>query len=831
MRPLLFFAAIHLSIITNLHAQVLLTEVMFDPAGNENYDEFLEIYNSSATDTIDLQGWRIGDQNETDLFVSLDLNFALAPRHYAIILDAGYFANSGIYDAFIPPEALILTINDAAFGSGGLSNANAETVVLISSAGDTIAHYQYSLGNPPGYSDEKKLLSADDTFGNWGDARRFNGTPGSRNSLTPADNDLALGAIQFSPPKPERGQAIQFRFPVYNVGIFASSEAMIRVTLVSNRGTVVLDSLPLSPLAPADSLVLESRWMNVPAGVHRVVFFLSNQADENPTNDSAIVDLEVRWPSEIVRINEIMFAPASGQAEWVEIFNPTDENISVAGWRLQDESGKTAVLSDAISIAGQGYFVIGAANSVREFYQLPDTVFAAANGFPTLNNEGDLIRLLDFSGAVIDSLFYDGDWSGSTGISLEKVWHERANEAGNWLPSLAAIGATPGHFNSRSPRSVDVEARALLIAPAKPHAGENVRLLATAYNSGRHAISSLAVVFYLDADGDGIFLGAEKIGEVLSSAVLQSEDSLTLSHDLAGQASGRFTVAAIWEISGDANVANDSSFATLLVGYPARNVVINEIQYDPQDDDSEWIELFNRSNRVVDLRGWEFSDSGTTITIADTVSNFLLPPGEFLLLTGKDQSWSARPLVVSGFPTLNNDDDKLTLRDFSGTVQDSVHYLADWGGGEGISLERINPELTSNEAGNWSGCVDRKGSTPGAANSIYAAIVPQQATISVTPNPFSPDGDGQDDFAIIQFHLPVTTAAVHLKIYDLRGRLVRHLLNNAPTGASYQVVWNGAGENGEALRMGIYVVFVQALNEKLGVVREARTTVVLAKRL
>jgi hypothetical protein len=188
-------------------------------------------------------------------------------------------------------------------------------------------------------------------------------------------------------------------------------------------------------------------------------------------------------------------------------------------------------------------------------------------------------------------------------------------------------------------------------------------------------------------------------------------------------------------------------------------------------------------------------------------------------------------LILPVFPSLNNNEDDVTLYDFSGTRQDSVHYFATWGGGKGISLERINPELSSQEAENWSGCVNGAGSTPGAANSIYTPVIPQRTTIAAAPNPFSPDHDGHDDFAIIQFQLPVTTAAVHLKIYDMRGRLIRHLLNNAPVGAEYQTIWDGAGEDGETARMGIYILFLQGLNEQRGVVHEARTTVVLAKKL
>jgi hypothetical protein len=826
MRIPLCLAVLFLALSADLYSQVILTEVMFDPAGNENYDEFLEIFNTSVTDTVDLQGWQIGDQNETDLLVAARTNLLLAPQQYAIILDNGYFINSGFYDELIPPEALVLTIDDAAFGSGGLSNSAAESILLISNSGDTIASYQYSLGNTPGHSDEKILLSADDSAGNWGNSLGLNGTPGSRNSVVPLENDLTVGAINFLPAKPRKGEAVKFFVTVLNLGMHQGDHAALQMML----DTVEIDRKSVSSLVPGDSSFVELTWINPAAGRFQLLFILSGHVDDNSRNDTARVEVTVAWPPEIVRINEIMFAPKAGQAEWIEIYNPTDERISLLGWGVQDESGKPALLRDSISIAARGYFVIAASTSVQDTVDLPDSIFAVAKGFPTLNNGGDLIYFLDFSGAVIDSFQYDGAWGGGIGISLEKVWYERANDETNWLPSLASTGATPGGFNSRSPRDIDMKAVDLFIQPGKPRAGERVRLQVTGYNRGRAVINSPAINFFVDTDGDGSFGKSEKMGEVVSSAILQPEDSLTLSFEIADHPSGRFRVAAVWDNSGDNDRTNDTSFAMLAIGYQSRSVVINEILYDSPDD-VEWIELFNRGSQAVDLRGWEFGDAGGRAVMADTISNFILEPGEFFVITGSANHLDARHAVLSNFPNLNNDDDKLVLRDYSGTVQDSVHYFAEWGGGEGISLERINPELGSNDSSNWSGCVSREGGTPGAANSIFTPIVPKETTIDVAPNPFSPDADGHDDVAIIQFRLPVTTAAVHLKIYDMRGRLVRHLLNNAPTGAIHQLIWDGAGDGGETLRMGIYILFLQALNERQGIVQEARTTVVLAKKL
>jgi hypothetical protein len=192
---------------------------------------------------------------------------------------------------------------------------------------------------------------------------------------------------------------------------------------------------------------------------------------------------------------------------------------------------------------------------------------------------------------------------------------------------------------------------------------------------------------------------------------------------------------------------------------------------------------------------------------------------------------SARIIVLKNWLALNDTRETLVLADFHGDLQDSLSFSQHWGGDDGISLERINPNLASADSSNWSSCVAGAGSTPGKRNSIFAEFVPKQATLTVSPQVFSPDNDGHDDVAIIQFQVPATTATVHLKIYDMRGRLVHQLLNNTPVGATHEVIWNGYDGAKQPLPMGIYILYLQAIQATGGVLVEARTTLVLARRL
>ncbi len=210
-----------LSISSQLTSQVTLSEIMFDPLASENTDEFVEIFNTSHSDSIDLTGWQISDGTGKDKIITIATGkMILAPRQYAIIHDPDYFSNSTTYQNLVPPITLILTIDNSTFGSGGLSNSTAEVVTILDSSGIIISSYQYSIGNKAGHSDEKIILESDNSSENWANSLVQQGTPGFQNSVNKYDNDLAvLDSIQCSPVKPGTSDLITLRIPIYNSGI------------------------------------------------------------------------------------------------------------------------------------------------------------------------------------------------------------------------------------------------------------------------------------------------------------------------------------------------------------------------------------------------------------------------------------------------------------------------------------------------------------------------------------------------------------------------------------------------------------------------------------
>src|SRR3972149_7645614 len=147
----LFFASF---ISAQTDSILILSEIMFYPTSGPN--EFIELYNFSETESININNYKIKYSTSTpDIIIDAGQGTILPPRSFAIILEGDYPFGSGIYDGLIPPEALVLKISDNSFGSSGMNNTSDKPVWLLSPADDTLEAYIYSATNSQSFSDEK----------------------------------------------------------------------------------------------------------------------------------------------------------------------------------------------------------------------------------------------------------------------------------------------------------------------------------------------------------------------------------------------------------------------------------------------------------------------------------------------------------------------------------------------------------------------------------------------------------------------------------------------------------------------------------------------------
>jgi hypothetical protein len=288
----------------------------------------------------------------------------------------------------------------------------------------------------------------------------------------------------------------------------------------------------------------------------------------------------------------------------------------------------------------------------------------------------------------------------------------------------------------------------------------------------------------------------------------------------------------------DVSASNNSFTKILSIGFEKGSLVINEIMYSPLPGQPEWIELFNPHSISIDIQNWSVSDSDTSNNQFLAKDHFPVASESFVILCADSSilnyfdAANAPLLIVKGMSRLNDDHDQVFIFDANENVIDEVFYESRWGGGDGISLERINPNLASGDSSNWSSCVSMPlGGTPGRKNSIFVEVLPTGAELSIAPNPFSPDDDGMDDVTIITYQLPFNLSQIHVKIFDIRGRQVRFLVNNQPSGTNSSIIWDGRDNEGHFCRMGIYIVYLEAIHHQKGVVKSLKKSVVLARQL
>jgi hypothetical protein len=130
-------------------------------------------------------------------------------------------------------------------------------------------------------------------------------------------------------------------------------------------------------------------------------------------------------------------------------------------------------------------------------------------------------------------------------------------------------------------------------------------------------------------------------------------------------------------------------------------------------------------------------------------------------------------------------------------------------------LERLDPDQASSNAHNWHSAAQSRGfGTPADPNSVFDPDGPPETTdvLTLEPMVFSPDQDGFDDVLRIYLSLPGPGFVASVRIFDAEGRPVRQVLRNQSVGLKGLLSWDGTSDFGEKLRVGIYLVWVEAFS-------------------
>lgn len=707
---------------------IIISEVMFYAVSGNN--EFIELYNRSETETIDLQNFTIKYYtSKPDTIISAGYGTLLAPKSYAVIFEGDYDFSNGLYKSIVPVSALRLKITKNAFGSNGMANTSNRPLWLINSVNDTIDVYTYSADNKTGYSDEKLFMNKDTSAVNWENSTKYLGTPGYKNSVVPSGNDLMITSF-ISTPNVISGANVQLNIKIANVGTNNSTGYTINIyndidkDSVAGAGELMLSQIE-NGLSSGDSVSVTLATTNYVQGRNYFIAVINYTPDEDLTNNIAFANFNVgntiSNAGDIV-INEIMYAPHSSEPEWFELYNRTSDPINLKDWTVTDiyTTPSTVKISTNISIPGKSFLVIARDSSIYNCHRYIVSPVLLMS-IPSLNNDADGIIIKDSYGSVIDSVKYDQSWGGSGGYSLERISPDVSSLLKqNWGTSKDIEQSTPGRINSLTIKEYDLSVAGIYTDPRFPVAGNTVTVSVTVKNNGTSNANNFTAEFYSrTANEDWKLLSSSNILN------LNSGDSINIvSSQKILNIQSKYYISVHILFPSDQDTLNNNYEITVEPGAAASSVIINEIMYDPASGEPEWVELKNISPDIINLKDWSLSDVLTVPTKAViTDKDYFISPNELFVAARDTSFYFIHPDIndqtkVVPFGTLGNTQDGIIVYDYRDGIVDSMMYRSSWGHKKGYSIERISDKKSSCDSSNWVLSLSSEKSTPGKENSV-----------------------------------------------------------------------------------------------------------------
>lgn len=535
-------------------------------------------------------------------------------------------------------------------------------------------------------------------------------------------------------------------------------------------------------------------------------------------------------------INELFPDPSPiiglPEAEYIELFNATtDQFYDLEDWTISDGSS-TATLPSKSLFPGE-YLIICDSGDEALFAAYPNVL--AVSSFPSLNNGGDSIALADNTAFLVDDVVYTDGWYQDSdkdggGYSLELINpFSPCGSANNWRASEDASGGTPGVENSVYDDTPDVSAPTI---------------------TSIETINDQSVLVHLSEpiNTDLLMLDNFSVsgGISVSGFTATSTENTQLSVDLSPALDTGILYTLDIDVLADCSGNSGSSSDDFVLPFEARNgdIIINEILFDPYSGGSDFVELYNNSNRAINLQGlFLANEEEGEIDNEKPIENYrIIQPGEFVVVSKDTSNIKANYLssvpgtfIKSNLPTYSNDEGVVHVLLSDSTSIDRFAYDNDMHfklikDDEGKSLERIDYNRPTDDETNWHTAAESVGfATPGRENSQFTENE-TEGEFSVSPEIFSPDNDGYEDVVTFSYVFNNSGLVGNAYVYDSEGRLIRYLIQNEILGTEGSFSWDGINDSGEKGRIGAYILVFETydLNGSLNINKK---TFVLGSKL
>lgn len=812
---------------------VVINEIMADPTPQVALPdaEYLEIYND-APYPVNLNNWTLIIGSSRKNLGALNLN----PGSFLILCDDD------------DEDVLKSFGNIYSFSSFSLTNGGASVTLknhlsqVIHHVAYTDAWYKDPVKEDGGWALEQ--MDPDNAcagVSNWlASVETSGGTPGKENSVKTPNPDIL-------PPS------------ISNISILDSSkirltfsEAMDSV-IIRKTGIYTIDNGIGNPdqvraLPPA----YKSVELELPAKIQPNVLYTLNVTDTlmdcagNPATGLSFQFAHFEAQFQDVVISEIMCDPSDQkglpEVEYVEVHNRTGFPVNLGGWKFSYSGNAPKKLENQVILPDS--FLIICDDDDKAAMQAYGPVSSVSS--LSLPNSGSRMILKDSLNRIISTVEYTDSWYKNDFKKEQSGWALEMKDTDypcmgyeNWKASKSPEGGTPAKVNS--------------VKKANPDNNS------PEYLSSMYVNASMFMIEFDEILNPGKLpeakdLEIQGMGKVLNLSLIEPEYNklqIVLPSALAKDTVYNLIIKdSVTDCAG--NLLKDTVIPLAVPELPGKeDLLINEVLFEAPDAADDFVEIVNNSGKALYLYNMNMAlinpEDYTDISEVELdAQKRIMFDGDIWVFTQEKRGLSDYyPRSIENhiwqkkyLPALNADEGIILIKNsFLGEMIDSLYYKSEMHNPilketKGVSLERISYDLSSQNDKNWISAAETAGfATPGQQNSQFNRLGSSKSgEISLKDRLFSPNGDGNRDVLVINYHMDKAGYVGNVRIYDRNGREVRELENNVLMEKQGSFIWDGITDNAEKAPIGIYLVFVEVFDLG-GKVESYTKTAVLGGRL
>ena len=367
-----------------------------------------------------------------------------------------------------------------------------------------------------------------------------------------------------------------------------------------------------------------------------------------------------------VVINEIawMGTENSSSDEWIELYNTDNQQVDLSGWILE-AADSAPIINLRGSIPANGYFLLERTDDQTVSNIAADQIYTGA-----LGNTGEYLKLKDNDGNIINEIDCSEEWLAGNNSTKQTI--ERATDG--WKTSLNS-GGTPKALNSsgmepeepKEPGDEPNPPASEAGTPPTPPAGDSNNQPASPAGGPPIADAGNNIAVFTDEE---ITFDGSKSYDPDNNKLIYSwnlgegilKEGILVVHKYPYPGTYLVTLMVY-----DGKYSNED---TITVKIYSDKITVNEFLPNPigkdagdEENPGEWIEIYNDSNQIIDIDGWQLDDEEGGSKPFIFPENTLIAPKGFLIFSRQ----------VTGI-ALNNDGDEVRFLLPTGVIFQKIIY-------------------------------------------------------------------------------------------------------------------------------------------------------------